>query len=99
MKYDRNSNIVSIKEAIKGFVKETHLENKFNEHMLLDIWKSAMGNAIVSRTKKLYLHSGTLFVQVDSAPLRNKLHFEKAKLINLLNSKLDKPLIEDVVVR
>ena len=95
----RNTETVNINDAIKDFVEKSGFVNKFDEATIVNIWKTVMGNSIANRTRKIYLSDGVLHILVDSGPLRNKLFYDQQKVMDLLNEKLEKPIVQKVVVR
>jgi hypothetical protein len=45
----------------------------------------------------VYIKDGTLFLQIESAPLRNELFRAKSKIIELINREMGSALVQDVV--
>ena len=63
-------------------------------------WKSRLGNIkdqIVLRNQVPVINDGKLFIQLDSAPLRNELLMAKNKIIELINKEVGEKIIQDVV--
>ena len=56
-----------------------------------------MGNAIASRTLKVFIRDKKLYVKLSSAPLRNELSMSKSKIITLLNKDFEKTVIDEVI--
>ena len=56
-----------------------------------------MGQAIASRTNRLYVRDRKLHIEISSAPLRNELVNAKQKLIQLVNKDMGSEVIDDVV--
>lgn len=93
----RRNQAMPMKDAIEAFLKTFKLKSKFNETYLDAFWEEMMGKTIASRTTKLYVRNRTLFLQIDSAPLRQELLLAKTKLIELINKDVGEVVIDDVV--
>jgi hypothetical protein len=56
-----------------------------------------MGTTISSRTKRLYVKDRVLYIEIESAPLRNELVNAKSKMILRINEDMGTSVIDDVV--
>ena len=87
----------TLKEAISELLNTYHLRGKFNETYLVTYWEKLMGTGIASRTSRIFVNNKKLYIQIDSAPLKNELVMAKSKLIELLNREMGEVVIEEVV--
>lgn len=93
----RNNKALPLKQAIEDMLELYKLRFKFNETYIVAYWERIMGLPISSRTKEIYIKDKKLFVQIDSAPLRNELLMAKSKIVTLLNKEVGEEIIEEVV--
>jgi predicted nucleic acid-binding Zn ribbon protein len=93
-----NQNLSSLSAAIQAFLKQNRLDKKIDTSSLSVHWKEIAGEMIAKHTKRLFLKEQTLFLQVDSAALKNELHFLKAQLIRNINQYLNKELVKELVL-
>jgi hypothetical protein len=93
----RKTKALPLKEAIEDMLELYKLRSKFNETYIVAYWEQIMGLPISSRTTELYIKERKLFVQLDSAPLRNELLLAKTKIITLLNKQVGEDIIDDVI--
>lgn len=93
----RKPGITPLKEAIDQMFSKYKLETNYNESYLAAHWERLMGKGIASRTTQVYVKNRALFLQVESAPLRNELARAKQKIIELINREVAENLIEEVV--
>ena len=93
MKYD---NIQSIREAIGKYLKEEKLDGKLNEHKLISMWQELMGPIISSRTSRMFIKKKTLYVNMNSAPLKQELNMSKAKVLKLIHKRIGIEIIDNV---
>jgi predicted nucleic acid-binding Zn ribbon protein len=93
----RKPGITPLKEAIEQMFSSYHIKKGFDESYLTAHWEKIMGYTIASRTQKVYVKDRVLFLQIESAPLRNELVHAKKKIIELINREMNMDLIEEVV--
>lgn len=93
----RKPGITPLKEAIEHVFGKPHMKQGFEESYVAAHWAKIMGHPISSRTQKVYVRNHILFLQIESAPLRNELVHAKKKIIELINREMKVDLIEDVV--
>ncbi|MDN5216283.1 DUF721 domain-containing protein [Fulvivirgaceae bacterium BMA12] len=105
MKYKKNdptsqrrSNTYTVGEAIKDLLNVYRLQGKFDETRLVDSWEQLMGKSIAARTNKLFIKDKKLFVQVNSAPLKNELKLSKPKIIEIFEKEIGKDIINEIVL-
>ena len=105
MKYRRNdpinqrkSNTSTVGETIRDLLNVYRLQNRFDEARLVDSWDRLMGKSIASRTTKLFIKDKKLFVQVNSAPLKNELSLSKPKIIEIFEREIGKDIIKEVIL-
>ena len=94
----RKSNTSTIGEAIRDLLNIYRLQGRFDETQLIDSWERLMGRSIASRTTKLFIKDKKLFVQVNSAPLKNELSLSKPKIIEIFEKEIGKDIIRQVVL-
>lgn len=92
----RKSDVLTLKEGIDELLKQYRLKGKFNQVNLIASWEKIMGKTISTRTEKIFFKDKTLFVQLNSAPLKHQLSAAKAKVVELVNKEFEEELIDDV---
>jgi len=93
----RNSNEVTLKQAIEELLKTYRLDNKLLEVKLLTSWERQMGPMISRLTREIYINNKVLYVKLDSSVLREELSYGKQKIVDMLNKAAGKVVIEDVI--
>jgi len=87
----------TLKEAISDLLNTYQLRGKFNETYLVTYWEKLMGSCIASRTTRIFVNNKKLYIQIDSAPLKNELVMAKSKMVELLNREIGEVVIEEVI--
>lgn len=93
----RKAGVTSLKDAIEQMLKSYKLQTRFNETYLEAFWEQMMGKSIASRTNRLYVRDGKLYIEIESAPLRNELVNAKQKMIQLINKDMGASVVNDIV--
>jgi len=91
------SDELELKSVLKLMFSEMNIDKRFLETQVYGIWENVVGRSIARRTLNLRVQNGILYVNVDSAVLRNELLYAKIRLIRLLNSKLSSEIINDII--
>lgn len=75
----------SFTSAFKKFLKTENLESKYREKLLIESWEAIMGKPIAARTTKLFIKNRILFIELSSAPLKQELHNNRARVKELID--------------
>ena len=86
----------SMKELINQMLRAYGLGDKLDEMSLVKSWEDVVGKMIARHTTDVHYQAGTLYVSLDSAPLRQELSYAKTDLIERLNRKAGKRMVVDL---
>ena len=95
----RRSRTISLAEAMQDYIKEMNLGDKLREVGIVESWESTVGKAIASRTSKVYIKDGILYVHLKSSIVRNELLMIREALREKLNENAGSEIIRDIVFR
>lgn len=95
----KKGNEYTLKEAISEMMRTYRLQGKMDEVKLLDSWETLMGPAIAKYTRKIYIDNRILYVELNSAALRQELSYGRSKMVQMLNESAGQQVIDDVVLR
>jgi predicted nucleic acid-binding Zn ribbon protein len=95
----RRSKTLSLAEAIQDYIKEMKLGDKLREISILDSWDSLVGKAISTRTSKVYIKEGVLYVILKSSVVRNELMMIREALREKLNEKAGSEVIKEIILK
>jgi len=98
MKY-RETNLTSLGDAIREMLDRYKLNNKYTEAGLINSWEGVVGSMIAKHTVNLRIYNRRLFVQVDSAALRNELTYAREKIKKALNKEAGRDLIDEIIFK
>lgn len=94
-----NRNVSSLGDAIKAMLKRYSLDSKFTEAGLINSWPGVVGKMIANHTVRLRVYKRKLYVEVDSAALRNELSYAREKIKIALNREAGAEIIDEVIFK
>jgi predicted nucleic acid-binding Zn ribbon protein len=95
----RKNNTQALSEVVQDLVAAFNLEQKLSEARVMNAWDEILGKAFSSHTSRMYIKDRILFVQIDSAVVRNELIMMRERLVRALNEKAGKKVIEQIILR
>jgi predicted nucleic acid-binding Zn ribbon protein len=95
----RRSKTISLAEAMQDYIKEMNLGDKLREVGIVDSWENTVGRAIASRTTRVYMKDGILYVHLKSSIVRNELMMIREGLREKLNERAGAEVIRDIVFK
>ena len=95
----RRSKTISLAEALQDYIKELNLETRLKETRAVESWESIVGKAIASRTSKVYIKEGILYVYLNSSIVRNELSMIREAIRERVNKEARSEIIREIVLR
>ncbi len=99
MRDRKNTNHPSMKILIDKLIRSYGLESKMQELDVMSEWENIVGKMIARHTKDIQIKNKMLYITLDSAPLKHELLMSKTRIIELVNEKSGKVLVEDVFIK
>ncbi len=91
----KKNNTDTFTSAFRKFLQVEKIDTKYREKLLIESWEAIMGKPIASRTSSLYIKDKTLFATFTSAPLKQEMVNNKARVMELISKDFG-DLINDV---
>jgi predicted nucleic acid-binding Zn ribbon protein len=85
-----------LKSILKSALEEAGIEKAVEQNRALIIWEKAVGNKIAANTEAINVRHGVLTVQASTPAWRQELLFKKSKILEKLNTHLEKETIKDI---
>ncbi len=95
----RRSETQHIGQILEDLLSEFQIGRKIKEARILNAWDEVVGSYIRSHTVKTYIRNRILFVEFDSAVIRNEVFMMKEQLTSRLNDAAGGHVIEKIVFR
>lgn len=84
---------ISVEEALKAYLRQSHLTTGLNTQRIFAAWDAASGAG--SCTVRKFFRDGKLYITVNSSVIRSQLLFQKQGLIEKMNSILADDMLFD----
>ena len=94
----KRSNERSLDQVIEDMVDAFGLREKLDEQTISSSWDQVAGAMVARHTKRIRLRNGKVTITVDSAPLRHELGYMKATLTELLNRRVGRQIVTEIVI-
>ncbi len=75
------------------------LGERLDEQAIRSHWDGISGPMIARHTEELHLRKGRLTIRVDSAPLRQELGYMRTAMIELINKRMGREVVTELVIR
>lgn len=86
----------TIAQALNQLIRDLGIENEILKHKALASWPEVVGKKIANISRAEKIVGRTLFVNVKNDSWRNELLFFKKEIIEKLNKKIGKCIIDDL---
>ncbi|WP_242695999.1 DUF721 domain-containing protein [Desertivirga brevis] len=93
----KRTNDKTIKEAVEQLLNVYKLRRKFDETSLIAAWPEMMGKAIASRTTQMYIRERRMFIRVDSSVVKNELVMIRSQILDKMNERAGKKVLDEIV--
>jgi len=91
-------NNTEIKDLVNIFLKKNKLEKGLLDLEVKKVWFELMDNGIANYTLDVNLRNKTLYIKLSSPALKQELSYGKQKLMDLINKKFDKEIVQKIVL-
>ena len=89
----------SMKQAIDSFLKVNGLDSVYKEKQVLAKWEEIVGKPVALRTDYVTIKERTLYLEMNSAVMRDELFKHKSKLIELINKEAGFEMVNAVFLK
>jgi hypothetical protein len=94
----RNNDPQPLGDALNKLFKRNNLDQKVNETQVIEFFKANFSPTIIKSIGKIYITNGSLFLHISSASLRHEFSLSKGRLLNLIETKVGKGIINGIHV-
>ncbi|MBH2004327.1 MAG: DUF721 domain-containing protein [Sphingobacteriia bacterium] len=88
-----------IGDALKGFIRKSHLKNGIRAVQIEEVWETLMGKTIAKYTEKIQIIQKKLFIHTNVGPLKNELQYQKPQIIARVNEAFGEEIINEVIIQ
>ena len=91
-------NDYTLAELMQIFAANPKLKPKLYQKRIEAAWLEVAGPWINKETHSIRLQEHTLIIRVQSAPLRQELHYSKEKILKKVNEEIGEEYVTEVIV-
>jgi hypothetical protein len=88
---------ISISALFKQMLTKSPHQVKLKEAAIICAWKNIMPAILTHHTQKIFVRKHQLFLQINSAPLRQEIQTAKGKLLEKLAAEVPDYVVKDIV--
>ena len=88
-----------LSSVIKKIVSNPKISNKLENLKIIEIWNEILGNNLQKYIIDSKVYNRKLLVKIKSSTLRNELGFKKTDLINQINKRFGKKIIDEIILK
>jgi predicted nucleic acid-binding Zn ribbon protein len=92
----RNNHTAPLKEVFEELLEAYRLKDTFSEKTIIQEWEQLMGKTVASRTQHLSIRKKVLYARITSGPLKKEMMLNKSKILELIERKYGKGVVNDV---
>ena len=88
-----------LKKAIDQLLRASGYQDQLDEIELIKVYEDTVGKMFTNHTKNIAYKNKVLYVQMDSAALKQELSYVKEGLIQKVNKRMGKMMIEKLIIK
>ena len=86
----------TLAQALKQLIKDLGIESEILHNQAVQLWPEVVGKKIAKISQAVRIDGNILFVKVKNDSWRNELVFYKKDIIERLNKRIGKKVVEDL---
>ncbi len=95
----RKSNTQSLSQVLREYISEMRMDRKLKEVNVVQSWEEVLGKTISRYTRNVYFSKGILFVEINSAVVKNELVMMREEIRKRLNEQAGEEIITKIVFK
>ncbi len=94
----KGGNTHHIGDAIRELLRQYQIQSKFDETNLVASWERLLGKPVAKHTRKVFIRNKVLFVELDSASLKNDLNLHKTQILALFAREFGPDVLKEIII-
>ena len=88
-----------LKKTIDQLLRAYGYQDQLDEIEIIKVYEELVGQMFANHTQKIAVKNRRLYVKLDSASLKQELNYVKEGIVQKLNRKIGRNLIDKIVLR
>ena len=94
-----SSNMNSLSNVIRKIIKNPKLSKRLDNIKVIEIWEEIIGKNLEKYVIDSKVYNNKLYIKLKSSTLRSEFTYQKTDLVNQINKKFGKKIIEDIILK
>lgn len=95
----RKNNQETLGEVIERMLKVYRLKSGLTEINLKSNWRQIVGPVVSDRTEDVILRGSKLIIKINSAAMRQELHYQRSDIMRNVNEHLGEAIVKEVLLQ
>ena len=95
----RRTEIQSLGNVIKEYLKENMFDRKLAEVDIISTWETIIGKPIARATSSISIKDGTLHLHLKSSIVRNELLMMRSDIIRAINERAGFEIVKAIILK
>lgn len=95
----KRENTQLIKDILREFIKEEHLEDGLQRVRIFSAWDLVVGDAGARATTNKFFRDGILYCTINSSIVRTQLYYRKEEIVQQMNKLLSSDIITRLILK
>lgn len=95
----KRENTQLIKDILREFIKEEHLEDGLQRVRIFGVWDLVVGDAGARATTSKFFRDGILYCTINSSIVRTQLYYRKEEIVQQMNKLLSSDIITRLILK
>ena len=87
-----------ISEVLSKMMNSSSYKSGHFDSKIKQIWTEKLGKLLINKTEKIHFAKGTVYLKLNSAPLRQQLMMGKDQLIKNFNDELGDTIVKSIIL-
>jgi hypothetical protein len=88
-----------LKKVLEMMLEDMGCSEKLQEARVLTALPDILGDGIMKKVDRFYIHESRLFLKISSAPMKHELFLMKEAILGRLNEPFEEDVVTDIVFR
>jgi predicted nucleic acid-binding Zn ribbon protein len=88
-----------LKKTIDQLLRAYGYQDQLDEIQLIKIYKELVGQVFANHTQKIGYKNRILYVKLDSASLKQELNYVKEGLVENINRRVGRKVVDKIVIK
>ena len=95
----KKSSEEKLDKALDSFIDQKQIRKGYYQTSIQKVWKDMMGEMVSEYTSSIRISGEKLILEFTSSSLKQEFVFKKEKLVKMINDRMGKEVVKEVIIR